>query len=121
MISSLHLSRRLYTKDTSSKEAPLDLEIAYDLSIVFLALSAYLVDQIDFSKWCYLTGVTINVLVSALIYYDTDIEDIDSIKWMVIGLLIELGCIGIHLFVKSYRRPISVNDKTTDPDTVCFE
>lgn len=96
-------------------------KVLFSLSIVFLALSAYLVDQIDFSKWCYLTGVTINVLVSALVYYDTDIEDIDSIKWMVIGLIIEFGCIGIHLFVKSYRRPITGDDRTTDPETVCFE
>ena len=90
-------------------------KLLFSLSIIFMAVSAYLVDQIDFGKWCYLVGVSLNIIVSTLVYYDTDIKDIDSIKWMVIGLIIELGCIGIHLFVKEYRRPLYTEEKTTDP------
>lgn len=130
--------RYLWTRDKETNQTscqkinPFDgdyFKVLFALSIIFLAVITYLIDQIKFQYWCWLAGVTLNILVSTLYYYDTDISEEESIKWLSIGFLIEIACIGVFIFFKHCLsqkdivapQPEGGEKQVREQEIVCFE
>jgi hypothetical protein len=121
------------TNQTScQKTNPFDgdyFKVLFALSIICLATCTYIVDQVKFENWCYFAGATLNIVVSALTYYDTDISEEESIRWLSIGFLIEIACIGVYLVFKDCLsekdiiapQPEGREKQVREQEIVCFE
>ena len=104
-------------------------KVLFGLSILFIAVTSYFYDNTTFDRWCALFGLTLIIVVMALVYYDTDITTMDTCKWLTIGLIIELLIIAIYKIiyehcVKSDQQP---NPSSSNPEpqksleVVCFD